>query len=644
MGTIAAMALMRPTEPVFEGGGSLGERRFFEALRDELPDEWTVYHQLPYYDLSHGARCGEIDFLLLHPSHGLLVVECKGRGVAYRQGEGRWYRQVDGGDPEPLSVSPVRQAERQAYDFVHFLERQLPARFPAFERFPFVFGYAVAFPLAAGFSTPHPPDLPPELVFTADDRSHLAEKAADILARRAAGLRRKPPGLPRRAFKTFRKHVLRPSFRLSAGIGGQVADDDQTFVRLTELQARVVHGLLENPVTRVRGGAGTGKTVLALEAARTLAERGDRVLLLCYNRSLGQYLRERTSRWVFERGHVTAAHFHGLCAWSHELTGQPFEPPGNGPGGDASAAPVVAEERKHFWNVEAPQVLWQAIEARRIGPFDSIVVDEGQDFESDWWTVIQDALASPDERRDAAGIPSHRPSPSPSPSLSPSATTASPSPSPSPSATTASPSPSPSATTASPSPSSPTPSAARLIVFHDPAQDLFGRQAALPAGASFRLTDNFRNTQQISELINRLGFEPLLPHPMCPVGQAPVIRPQGSPSETRKALDSLIRRLTGVEGFTPDQLTLLTPRTRPHCSLAGLETLADHPLACDPHDRAGQLLHCTVGRFKGLESDVVILLDIDPGHERSGFEVRYCGASRARHLLYVFVKGSWDAR
>jgi hypothetical protein len=394
------MALMRPTDPVFEGGGSRAERRFFEALRDELSDDWTVYHGLPYYDLKHGARCGEIDFLLLHPAHGLLVVECKGTGVTYRQGEGRWYRHVDGGDEEPLQTGPLRQAEGQAYDFVRFLERQLPARFPELDRFPFVFGYAAAFPRVGRFPAPQPPDLPPELVFTAEDRGGLEPKAIDILDRFASKLRTRPPGLAGRAFKTFRKHVLR------------------------------------------------------------------------------------------------------------------------------------------------------------------------------------DALASPDT--------------------------------------------------------------GSLIVFHDPAQDLFGRRCELPEGANFHLVDNFRNTQQISELINRLGFAPLQPHLMCPVGDAPTVRTQGTPAQTRKELDSLIRRLTGTEGFSPEQIALLTPRTRPHSSLAGLETLADLGLAHDPLDREGRLLHCTVGRFKGLESDVVILLDIEPGHQRSGREVRYCGASRAKHLLYVFVKGKWE--
>lgn len=564
---------MRPSDPVFTGGGSHAERRFYEALREELSDAWYVYHRLPYYNLQGGARCGEIDFLLLHAEHGMLVVECKGRGVRFNQGEGQWYRKVGGeGQEEPMGESPVRQAERQLYELTGFLKRQLPVRFPDLERFPLVHGFAAAFPLAGRFPSPYPSDMPPELTFTADDRGHLAEKAVRILAMRAERLRPRPSGLQGKRFKTFRKHILRPAFQLSAGIGGQVADDDQTFVRLTELQAGIVRSYLDNRVIRVRGGAGTGKTVLAIEAAQRLAEAGERVLLLCFNRFLGDYFAARAERWAFEKGRILAIHFHGLCVRAHDGLGLPFRPPVKGEASDADVS--------RFWNEEAPQVLWQAIEAGRIGPFDSIVVDEGQDFETDWWTVLSDALASHDR--------------------------------------------------------------SRFLIFYDPAQDLFGRSSELPAGASFVLQDNFRNTRLITDVINRLGFDPLSPHLLCPTGEPPIIQTQGSPAETRRELDALLRRLCGPEGFAPDQITLLTPRTRRHSCLAGLEHLAGFELAHAPHDRVGRLLHTTVGRFKGLESDVVILLDVDPTHPRSGREVRYCGASRAKHLLYVFTKGDWE--
>ena len=53
-------------------------------------------------------------------------------------------------------------------------------------------------------------------------------------------------------------------------------------------------------------------------------------------------------------------------------------------------------------------------------------------------------------------------------------------------------------------------------------------------------------------------------------------------------------------------------------------------LASEPHDRAGRVLHSTVGRFKGLASDV-ILCDADPADERCGRRVRRELARRDWH-------------
>ena len=111
---------------------------------------------------------------------------------------------------------------------------------------------------------------------------------------------------------------------------------------------------------------------------------------------------------------------------------------------------------------------------------------------------------------------------------------------------------------------------------------------------------------------------------------------------TQKRLN-LILRLTRDEKLLPDQITLLTPHTRQNSVLGEIDELAGIDLAGNPLDRDGKLLHTTIGRFKGLESDVVILLDVDPDDERCDRHARYVAASRARHRLFVFAKGDWLA-
>ncbi|MBT6200007.1 MAG: AAA family ATPase [Bacteroidetes Order II. Incertae sedis bacterium] len=67
--------------------------------------------------------------------------------------------------------------------------------------------------------------------------------------------------------------------------------------------------------TRVKGVAGSGKTVLCAEKAATIANGGRRVLLAHYNITLGSYLRHvlRFTHLPFRWGDIITIHFHGLC-------------------------------------------------------------------------------------------------------------------------------------------------------------------------------------------------------------------------------------------------------------------------------------------------------------------------------------------
>lgn len=84
----------------------------------------------------------------------------------------------------------------------------------------------------------------------------------------------------------------RPLSRPSRPLGERVEEEERELIRLTEEQMRVLdyNGHARRLV--VEGGAGTGKTLVALEQARRLSGEGRRVLLLCYNRQLADALRE----------------------------------------------------------------------------------------------------------------------------------------------------------------------------------------------------------------------------------------------------------------------------------------------------------------------------------------------------------------
>jgi hypothetical protein len=78
------------------------ERKVFELLRDELPDEWEGFHSASWIDRDpfEGARDGEIDFVLCRADLPVVCLEVKGGGIECRYGE--WFRMEPGGKRERI--------------------------------------------------------------------------------------------------------------------------------------------------------------------------------------------------------------------------------------------------------------------------------------------------------------------------------------------------------------------------------------------------------------------------------------------------------------------------------------------------------------------------------------------------------------
>lgn len=118
----------------------------------------------------------------------------------------------------------------------------------------------------------------------------------------------------------------------------------------------------------VFGVAGSGKTVLILARARLIAGRdpGKRVLVLCYNKALAAHLAAQVAGDPPMRN-VEVRHFH---SWAARRTGMRKR---DDEAFDAYEARVVAALLggvEHFSDAEK---------------YDAILIDEGHDFEPDWF-------------------------------------------------------------------------------------------------------------------------------------------------------------------------------------------------------------------------------------------------------------------
>ncbi|MCH8135730.1 MAG: cbb3-type cytochrome c oxidase subunit I, partial [Proteobacteria bacterium] len=157
---------------------------------------------------------------------------------------------------------------------------------------------------------------------------------------------------------------FRGDFEFVPPLSSVVADIESELLRLTTEQFKVLDLLSEHPRVVIRGGAGTGKTVLAAEEARRQSKNGRRVLFCCFNRNLGAYLRETMK----DDDNVFVWHLHGFM--EDAISRAEYK----------SSLPTDLDPIDLF-EVIFPSRCCDAIsKLHESGSFDVLIVDEGQDL------------------------------------------------------------------------------------------------------------------------------------------------------------------------------------------------------------------------------------------------------------------------
>ncbi|MEI7668194.1 MAG: nuclease-related domain-containing protein [Erysipelotrichaceae bacterium] len=99
----------------------LGESKVFEALKSQLDNTWTVYHNVSWHQSSNNQsrqRDGEIDFIIAHPDYGFLVLEVKGGfQIVYHPEKDNWVSINDGMESFDIK-NPYFQARDNKYAFL----------------------------------------------------------------------------------------------------------------------------------------------------------------------------------------------------------------------------------------------------------------------------------------------------------------------------------------------------------------------------------------------------------------------------------------------------------------------------------------------------------------------------------------------
>lgn len=207
--------------------------------------------------------------------------------------------------------------------------------------------------------------------------------------------------------------------------------------------------------------------------------------------------------------------------------------------------------------------------------YDAIIVDEAQDFLENWWLPLQLLLHDPD-----GGI---------------------------------------------------------LYLFYDDNQNIYGGLQTVKnlVQNEYPLDENCRNTQKIHEQVKAYYAGKRTLKALGPPGRDVVTHTYQNQAEMLNILRKVLHQLIVEEEVAAEDIVVLTPFSEEKSSLGKSGRLGRFQLTTNWDIVANEVYYTTIHSFKGLESPIVILVEIEPELQRKTNELLYVACSRARHHLII---------
>lgn len=270
---------------------SKGEIEIFLRLtNDPIAKDWIVLHSL---DIANHQKqiSGEIDFIVIIPRKGALCIEVKACHHLERH-EGQWYYGTS-------TIPDMRGPFKQASQAMHSIRKKLVSRDRSLSGI--LFWSAVIFPyipFAVQSEEWHSWQVIDHTRFETHSIGVLLEEVLDNAHTFICENTNKTwvPGYaePTARQCTLIADILRPNFEFFESPKSRKLRQNEELKYYTTEQFGALDAMEMNDRVLFNGPAGTGKTLLAIEATRRSSRAGRKVLFLCYNRLLGKWLEDQT--------------------------------------------------------------------------------------------------------------------------------------------------------------------------------------------------------------------------------------------------------------------------------------------------------------------------------------------------------------
>jgi len=352
---------------------SPAERMLYEYFRKDLDEKHLVIFQPRWILKKETAKAydGEIDFLIAHPDFGVFTLEVKGGGIGTE--DGKWFS-VDRYGTQHEIRNPFIQSMNAKYSIKRKLEESSRAGAILTKS---TFGHAVFFPDVKSSALFGSPETPSEII-----GSFASIEDIGAWTKRVFHFWASPDAMPiGRIGVELLSELLMPTIRAEIVLAASLGSIEEKRFKLTSNQMQILDFLSSRRRVSICGGAGTGKTILAMEKAKRLASDGFRTLLTCYNRPLSDWI----SSELRDYPNIVVSNFDRVTEHFVSIADEKLKK-------DCLNQAKVTYPGGDLWQVQMPAAMTYALEYID-ERFDAIVVDEAQDFPDEYWFPLEFLLA-----------------------------------------------------------------------------------------------------------------------------------------------------------------------------------------------------------------------------------------------------------